>query len=355
MRKIILFLALLLLLSPVVSAEKLRIISENTSSEDTKFQNQTTFIPGMNGDLVIQNGNFTDREEKDTDKNPNPENFTDIDAYSDIAVSAWDKIMIHMADDINGQYGNTVEFIFKFITWNIKPWEIVPIQELEHQMWLLIFPCSAIIVLAVLIARSMALAEPTGYKTLFGNVDIIQNDFVGGGLFIIIALASEGTVMCIMFALDLINAYLMSNIFESIRPNADHAAMYFFMAVIWALLFFFFFYRQVMIVALYVIAPIFGMLFATGLFKDMIDDIGDKFTKALIMQPLCIFLTNIAIKVMEAAYMQFYGITIWDANDEGLFYAGLFVVLLFACIWCLFTKINFFKRAVGFAVYKRFA
>jgi hypothetical protein len=351
MRKIFYFLALLLLLSPaVVSAEKLRIVSENQSVD---VQNQT-IIPGFNGDLIIPDQEEEEEESRDN-KPPSgqPNNFTDTDAYSDIAVSAWDKIMIHMADDIKGEYGDTVGFIFKFITWNIKPWEIVSIKDLEHQMWLMIFPLSIIIVLAVLIARSAALADPQGYKTMFGNVDIIQNDFIGGGLFVIIALASEGTAVAIIMALDLINAFLMSSILESIRPSADTAIMYFCLGVIEAGLFIFFFYRQVMIVAMYVIAPIYGMFFATGLFKEAVDEIGDKFTKALLMQPLCIFITNIGIKVMEATHMHFFGFSILEAGNSSIFYFALFVVLLFTCIWCLFTKVNFFKRIVGIAVYRR--
>jgi hypothetical protein len=348
MRKIILTIALLLLLFPVMaSAEKLRIVDENTSSD-----NQSMIIPGVNGDLVIQGGNFTNTTEE-ADKKPYSDNFTDTDAYSDIAVSAWDKILLHMAEQVTGQYGDLVGFIFQFIIWNVKPWEIVPLQEFEHQMWLLVFPLSILIILAVMIARTVALSEPQGYKTMFGNVDIIQNDFVGGGLFVIIALASEGTVMAILFALDLINAYLMSSIFDSIRPNPDNAVMYFFMALIWLLLFIFFMYRQIMIVALYVIAPIFGMMFATGLFKEMVDDIGDKFTKALLMQPICIFITNIAIKVMEITSLNFFGVPFLQGTYQSLFYLALFVILLFTCIWCLFTKVNFFKRAVGLAVYRK--
>lgn len=359
-------LVLFLLLSPAVYATgndektKLKIIPKNDSIK----ANETTLVNHSAEQSTGQTGferifghdiNITDPDSysgKHEDKEYSS-NFTDTDAYSDIAVSAWDKIMLHMAEDINGQYGGMVEFIFQFITWNIKPWEIVSIAELEHQMWLLIFPLSAIIVLAVLIARSAALAEPQGYKTLFGNVDIIQNDFVGGGLFVIIALASEGTVMAILFALDLINAYLMSGIFESIRPSPNNAVMYLCMAIIWLLLFIFFFYRQVMIVAMYVVAPIFGMFFATGMFKEMIDSIGDKFLKALIMQPICIFITNVAIKVMEASYLHFYGISMWEASTEVMFYLALFAVLLLTCIWCLFTKVNFFRRAVSFAVYRK--
>jgi hypothetical protein len=351
MRKIFLVLALLLLLSPaVVSAEKLRVIPSDERNQTVDVDNQT-IIPGLNGDLVIQDGG---KEEKEKDKKPSSSNnFTDTDAYSDIAVSAWDKIMIHMADDIKGEYGDTVGFIFSFITWNVKPWEIVSIQELEHQMWLMIFPISILIVLSVMVARSAALADPSGYKTMFGNVDIVHNDFLGGGLFVIIALASEGTAIGIILALDLINAFLMSSILESIRPSLDTATMYLALGVIEGVLFIFFFYRQVMIVAMYVIAPIYGLFFATGLFKEAVDEIGDKFTKALLMQPLCIFLTNIAIKVMEAAHVHFFGIQIYDAKDGGIFYLALFVVLLFACIWCLFTKVNFFKRIVGIAVYRR--
>lgn len=353
MRKILFLFALLLLLSPaVVSAEKLQIIPAG-ENQSTHLANET-IIPGLTGDLVIPD--LIGKQDKDEKENKPPaqaDNFTDTDAYSDIAVSAWDKIMIHMVEDIRGEHGDTVGFIFQFITWNIKPWEIVQIKGLEHQMWLLIFPLSAIIVLAVMIGRTVALAEPQGYKTLFGNVDIIHNDFVGGGLFVVIALASEATVTAIILALDLINAFLMSSIFESIRPSLDTATMYFCMGIIEAGLFIFFFYRQVMIVAMYIIAPIYGMFFATGMCKEAVDKVGDKFAKALLMQPLCIFLTNVAIIVAELAHIHFFGISLWEAQNSGLFYLALFVILLFACIWCLFTKINFFKRIVGIAVYKK--
>lgn len=366
--KYLFWLALLLILYPsVVSAAdedtKLNIISvENQSAapeglfgENYSSEIPVIYIPGVTRDQETENvseseGIFQDPENKDKNYSSN---FTAPDAYSDIAVDAWDKIMWNMGNQINGRFGGTVTFIFKFITWNIKPWEIAEIAEFEHQNWLLLFPLGILIIICVNLARVAATAGPTGYKTVFGNVDIVHNDFLGSGLFMGIALSSSVVAVLLLMGLDVINAYFMILVFDSIRPSVDTGVMYFMLALTWLLVFVFFFYRQVMIVILYAISPFYGLAFATGMFKEAVDDIGDKFIRALIMQPACIIVTVVSIKVMEASKILVFGVEIWEAGDQAMFYFALAMMLLLTCCYCTFGKATWVKRGISLIVTKK--
>jgi hypothetical protein len=288
--------------------------------------------------------------------------LTSSDVGSGMVADGINLALTHMGDDITKHYGTTRGAIFHFITWNIKPEQIPILKDFYQKNLKLAFPLAILFILGAVISRSLAIADPVSYTNVFGRKDFAQNDAVGGGLFMLIGLAFGLAFMGLMAALDIINAYLMLTVMDSIAPSIDNGILYLMMALIELLLFVFFIYRQMWIVAGYCFAPLYGLLFASGYLKEFTDSIGDKFLRAMIMQPMAIAATVFFIIVIKA----FTSSPEWTAYKsvdptggagmiEASFYVVLFLVLLGVCLWCIFGKMTMVKRLVGFSALKKMA
>lgn len=330
MRKLIIILLLLVLVFPVQAAD---------------FNNSAF---GLN---LSQNVNSVSTASNNLSTNKSSD-FSAKDVGSDMVAEGINKGLTRMGDDIYKQFGQERGFIFRFITWNIKPDQIPTVKEFYTKNLKLAFPLAFLFILGTVISRSIAISNPAAFTNVFGRKDFAQNDLVGGGLFLIIGLTFGFLFLGFMALLDLVNSYLMVTVLDSIAPSFDNGVMYLLMALIELALSVFFIYRQIWIVAAYVFSPLYGLLFASGYLKEFVDSVGDKFLRAMIMQPFCIVTTVVWIIVMKAisvsnTWMQ------WDASRSGLPYVALFLILLDVCCWCIWGKMTFVKRIVGFGVIKK--
>lgn len=280
--------------------------------------------------------------------------FDEFDAGSDmVAVGVWDKGPTIAANKIYDTFGKTRGFIFSFITYNIDP-EKIPIAKYYNDQ-----NQNIAIILAVLfmfgegLTSSMAGVDYTAYKNVFGDKDFSQKPGIGGGLSMLAGISAAWIFRGVMIFIDLIDAYLMIQVMDAIKPSIDNGLMYFFMAIIELSLFGFFLYRQLLIGAMYIASPIYGVLWASGHLKEFVDSIGDKFIRALIMQPLCIFITVVSISLMKVMEWDVLGFTLMEGDDSGIAYLFLTFFLVMACIWCLLSDFKIIKRAVNVAVFKK--
>jgi hypothetical protein len=285
--------------------------------------------------------------------------ITNSDVGSGMVADGINLALTKMGDDVYKNFGLTRGFIFAFITWNIKPDQIPILNQFYQKNLKLAFPLTFLFILGAVISKSLAVADSVTYTNVFGKKDFAKNDMVGGGLFLLIGLSFGFLFMGVMAALDLINAYLMLTVMDSIAPNIDNGILYLMMSLIELLLSVFFIYRQMWIVAGYAFAPLYGLLFASGYLKEFTDSIGDKFLRAMIMQPMAIATTVFFIIVVKALTTSQIWLTYQyldpsgsSAVIEGSFYVILFLILLGVCLWCIFGKMTMIKRLVGFKTLK---
>ncbi len=284
------------------------------------------------------------------------QHFDEFDALSDtVAEGVWDKGPTIAADNIYKTFGNTRGFIFSFVTYNINPESIPIAKDYNDKNQNMAIILAVLFLLGESMSSSMASANYPAYKNVFGEKDFSQKKYMGGGVSMIAGLGAAWIFRGVMILIDLIDAYLMLQVMDSIKPSLDTGIMYFAMAVMEALLFGFFLYRQVLIGAMYIASPVYGVMWASGYMKEFIDAIGDKFIRALIMQPLCIFITCVAIVIIKFVDWSMFGIAIWgaDASIQLTMYAFLMIFLVGACIWCLTSKFTIIKRAAKIAVFKK--
>jgi len=281
-------------------------------------------------------------------------NFDPSDAGSDmVAVGMWDKGPTIAANAIYDTFGKTRGFIFSFINYNINPENIPLAKDYNDKNQNIAVILAVLFMFGEGLSSSLAGANYPAYKNVFGEKEFSQKKYVGGGVAMIAGLGAAWVFRGVMIFIDLIDAYLMLSIMDSIKPSVDNGLMYFAMAVIELSLLGFFLYRQILIGAMFIASPIYGVMWASGYAKELIDSIGDKFIRALIMQPLCIFLTVVAISIMKSIEWEIFGIVVWDADNELTLYAILLVFLLLTCIWCIFGKMTIVKRTINMAVFKK--
>jgi hypothetical protein len=280
--------------------------------------------------------------------------FDEFDAGSDmVAKGVWDKGPTIAANEIYDTFGKTRGFIFSFITYNINPEKIPIAKNYNDQNQNLAIILAVLFMLGEGLTSSMAGVDYAAYKNVFGDKDFSQKPGIGGGLAMLAGISAAWIFRGLMIFIDLIDVYFMIQVMDAIKPSLDTGLMYFFMALIEVSLFGFFLYRQLLIGAMYIISPIFGVLWASGHLKEFVDSIGDKFIRALIMQPLCIFITVVSISLMEVMDWDVLGITIFEGNDSGIAYLFLTFFLVMACIWCLFSNFTIIKRVAKIAVFKK--
>lgn len=338
------FLALLLLLSPCVSsAGNVTVIPKQNSSENTTQQNVTPQVDFMT--FAGMNTTVFSNSQNNNSVNNSGDRFDDYDAGSDmVAEGTWIKGPTLAGDKIYEQFGMTRGSINEFITYNVNP-DNIPIAKDYNNM-----NTTTAVILAVLfvigegLATSVAAANYPAYRNVFGDKDFSQERYAGGGISMIAGLGASWIFRGIMTLINLVDAYMMILVMDAIKPSLDTGIMYFAMAIIELILFAFFFYRQIVIVSMYIVAPIYGVFWASGYLKEFIDSIGDKVIRALIMQPLCIFVTTISILVMQVMELDVMGVTIWEADDKLSLYFILLIILLYTCGWCLFGKMTLVKR-----------
>lgn len=267
-------------------------------------------------------------------------------AGSDMITEAFtEDIPRKLGDSVFDQFGGVRKWITKFYTWNIKPWEIPGVEKFYHNNLLLVFPLILLFVMGATIAKFFAIANPQAVKEVFGETTWAYKDSLGGTLFMLIGACSGSAYFIFMLILDIINLYLMFEVMETIEPSIGNAGMYFGMACVTVLLFVFFVYRQMWVAAGYGLSPLYGVLFASGCFSDFTDNIGEKWLRAMIMQPLCILITVFWLIVIKGMALEMFGTTVWDAADTGLPYLALFAILLAGCCWCVWGDFSLMKRA----------
>lgn len=259
------------------------ITGEEINTDFVQEKNLTAPIPFEEGNVFS-----ADRAGNDSFK-----------AGSDMVAYAFtETIPRSIGDSIFERFGSFRGWLTKFYTYNIKPWEIPIVKDFCKNNKLLCLPLIFLFLGGFTLARNVAIASPLQTQTVFGQTDWAYRDTIAGGLFMVIGSCFEAGFYILMLILDYVNLYLMFSVMESVEPSIDNAGMYFCMALISALLFIAFVYRQCWIVAGYAFAPFYGVMFAAGLMKGIIDPLGEMFLRAIIMQPACIAVTVIWIITM---------------------------------------------------------
>lgn len=361
--KLKLFCVLLLLLSSSVicSAGEVSVIhrqniTSNASENITTDESPINFA-GLNSSILpaapneknltapipAEEGNqFSERD-----------NFKEADAgIGMVATGTWVEGPRLAGDNIYETFGWTRGFISSYITYNVDAENIPIAKDYNNMNTTLAVIIAVLFVIGEGLTTSVAAANYPAYQNVFGDKDFSQKKYAGGGISVIAGLGASWIFRGIITLINLVDAYMMFSVMEAIKPSVDTGIMYLAMAIIELLLFVFFFYRQMVIVAMYIVAPIYGVLWASGYFKEFIDSIGDKVLRALIMQPLCIFVTTVAILVMQVMELEIWGIKVWDADNELMLYVILLAILLYTCVWCLFGKMTLIKRTGNMLVKK---
>jgi hypothetical protein len=339
MRKLIIVFVLLILACPV----------EATAFNDSVFTlNYSRNLSSANTVSNNLSNNLSNSISLSASSNSDSDNnFSVNDAGAHMVAVGINEALTKMGDDVYKQYGQERGFIFSFVTWNIKPEQIPIINQFYQKNLKLAFPLAFLFILGTVISRSIAVSDPATFTNVFGRKDFAQSDVVGGGLFLLIGLAFGFVFFGFMAIIDLINSYIMVSVMDSIAPSISNGWLYFFMAFIEMLLSVFFIYRQMWIVAGYALSPIYGLMYASGYLKEFIDTVGDKFIRAIIMQPMCILATVVWIIVMKAIAISPFGMH-WDATNSGISEIALFLILLGICLWCTLGKMTFLRRLISY-------
>jgi hypothetical protein len=347
MKKIIVF-VLLLLLCPIVHAENLKIIASENATVETPLVSAL----GINYSLSNNSLPKTIPDDKDNQFSEGS-GFGSVDAVANAQAQGNVLTLKLLADDVNDKFGGIRGLIYNIITFNIDA-ENIPIARDYNDM-----NANLAVILAILfiLGESLTVSAATSnygaYSNVFGEKDFSDKRFVGGGLSMIAGIGATYIFRGIMIVIGMVDAYLMLMVMDSIEPNASNAMIYFFMTVIELVLLLFFLYRQVLIVAMYIMAPVYGVLWASGYAKEFIDKIGDKFIRALIMQPLAIFVTVACIITFKALKLTVLGITVWSGDTEGLFGLFLCALLFYTCKWCLFGEMTIVRRTAKLLITRK--
>jgi hypothetical protein len=307
---------------------------------------------------INQIGNYPIVPEEKNYTAPIPQNggqvFDEYDAGTDmVSNGVWVKGPTVAADGIYDAFGLTRGFIFSLVGYNINPEKIPIAKDYNDQNQNMAVILAVIFIIGESLASSAAASNYPAYRNVFGEKDFSQKKYVGGGIAMIAGISAAWIFRGIMILIDLINAYMMIQIMDAIKPSLDNGIMYLAMCIIELILAIFFLYRQVLIGAMYIASPIYGVMWASGYMKEFIDSIGDKFVRALIMQPLCIFVTCVAIVIMKAMEWSVLGITVFEGDDELLMYVFLLIILVYTCVWCLFGKMTIVKRTLNLVIFKK--
>lgn len=286
-------------------------------------------------------------EEKNETPSPLTPGYTQSDAASDAVATGGEKLMIRMADGIYNSFGFMEGSIFQMVTFNIDPRKLPVIEKFAQDSKYLAVPLVILLLICECIAGSAATVSPATYANVFGKKDFSNESFVGGGILMVAGIGGSALYWGIMALSELVSAFFMLEFLESIKPSADNAVMYFCLAIIELILSLFFFYRQILVLAGYPLSPIYCVLYASGYAREFIDDIGDRFVRAVMMQPLCILVIGLGITVMKAFEWTVAGVVVWDADDEMLFYVIIGYLAYRTCKWCIKGDWSIVRRTVG--------
>jgi hypothetical protein len=336
------------MICPIVQAEKLKVIAPENKTEES------TLVSALGVNYSFKNDSLPQSIPRDDDHElSESKEFGSIDAVANAQAQGNMLTLQLLANDVNKNFGGIRGFIYNVITFNIDP-ENIPIAKDYNDM-----NANLAVILGVLfllgesLASSAAANDYSAYSNVFGERDFTDRRGIGGGISVIAGIGATYIFRGIMVLIGMVDAYLMLMVMDSIEPNASNVMIYFFMTIIELLLLIFFVYRQVLIVAMYIMAPIYGVLWASGIAKEFIDKIGDKFVRALIMQPLAIFVTVACIITFKALKVSVMGVTIWSGDTEGLFGLFLCALLFYTCKWCLFGEMTIVRRTAKFLITKK--
>jgi len=334
-------LILFLLISAAIPVQAASVLQDNLSNNSINQMGNYQIVPEVtNYTVPIQ------EEEGQV--------FDEYDAGTDmVSEGVWVKGPTIAADGIYDTFGLSRGFIFSLVGYNINPEKIPIAKDYNDKNQNVAVILAVLFIIGEGLASSAAASNYPAYRNVFGEKDFSQKKYVGGGIAMIAGISASWIFRGIMIIIDLINAYMMIQVMDAIKPSLDNGLMYLFMCIIELVLAIFFMYRQVLIGAMYIASPLYGVMWASGYMKEFIDSIGDKFVRALIMQPLCIFVTCVAIVIMKAMEWGVLGITILEGDDELLLYVFLLIILVYTCLWCLFGKMTLVKRTLNFAIFKK--
>lgn len=348
--KLSLIIVLLLVFSPSVACASVLNESQNTSQ-----YNDSVSFAGINYSMLSPTKEVNISEpipDQEGQEFSEADNFDESDAGSDMVASGIMKGFTWAADDIYDNFGWLRGSIYSFITYNINPENIPVAKEYNNANTTMAVILAVLFIIGESFFSSLAAANYPAYRNVFGEKDFSQQKYAGGGISVIAGLGASWAFRAFMILINLIDAWMMLSVMEAIKPSLDNGLMYFAMAILEVLLAVFFFYRQLVICAMYIASPIYGVMWASGYFKEFVDSIGDKVLRALIMQPLCIFITTVSIMVMKVMNLEMFGITVWSADNSFVFYIILLAILLYTCFWCLFSKMTLVKRTGSMLVKK---
>lgn len=223
--------------------------------------------------------------------------------------------------NVTQKYGETRSSIMDFVSVNIQPNKIQPVQDIEEKttpFWLLLV---VFYILGNPIRNILARAGYEIYSENFGSPNLSREKYIGTVILLLCSYATPNIVLLGLEACTVLSSYFMLSIMEYIEPSLDNAWLYLFMAIGEALLAVFFVIRPFVICIVYSVCKILAVWFFVGIWKGEITWVWSRFFKILTLQPVIIFITCICLIGIK-----------WAGLDEitGA-YIAMFALLFYVC------------------------
>jgi hypothetical protein len=223
--------------------------------------------------------------------------------------------------NVTQKYGQTRSSIMTFVSINIQPDKIKPVQDIEEKttpVWLLLVVCY---ILGNPIRNVLARAGYETYSSNFGSPNLSGEKYIGTVILLLCSYATPNIILLGIQACTVISSYFMLSIMDYIEPSLDNAWLYLFMAIGEALLAIFFVVRPFVVCVIYSVCKLLAVWFLIGIWKGEITWVWSRFFKILTLQPVIIFITCICIIGIK-----------WAGLDQVTgAYIAMFALLFYIC------------------------
>jgi len=223
--------------------------------------------------------------------------------------------------NVTAKYGETRASIMTFVSMNIQPNKIGPVQNFEDKttpIWALLV---AFFILGTPIRNALARAGYNTYVDTFGIPNLSGEKYIGTVILLLLSYATPNLVLVICQGCTIVSAYMMLNIMDYIEPSLSNAWLYLFMMISEAILAIFFIVRPWVICIVYAACKLLAVWFLCGVARGQVSWIWTRFFKILTLQPVIIFVTCICIVGIQWSHMD---------HSPGA-YIAMFFLLFYIC------------------------
>jgi hypothetical protein len=223
--------------------------------------------------------------------------------------------------NVTQRYGETRSSIMTFVSVNMEPDKIKPVQDFEGKttpVWLLLV---VFYILGNPIRNILARAGYNTYSDIFGRPNLSGEKYIGTVILLALSYATPNLFLVIIQACTIASQYFMLNVMDYIEPSLGNAWLYLFMAIGEALLAVFFIVRPFVICIVYSVCKLLAVWFLIGVWRGEITWIWSRFFKILTLQPVVIFVTCISIVGIQWAHLD---------QSPGA-YIAMFFLLFYIC------------------------